>query len=187
MRFKVISLFFVSALVFLSTINSSHEISQGLGIGDKAPVLNSELLNGAEFNPESLKGKMVLIDFWASYDAPSRINNFHKKMILDKYGKKSFYKSEGLVIVSISLDRFKAPYLRSIERDGLNAFMHICDFKGVSSQWAEAFSINDEMMTFLVDGEGRIVEKSNDLDKIDAALKRLDSAQIEGLAFGVLP
>ncbi|HKL71753.1 MAG TPA: TlpA disulfide reductase family protein [Marinilabiliaceae bacterium] len=187
MRFKVISLFFVSALVFLSTINSSHETSLGLGIGDKAPILDSELLNGVEFNPESLKGKMVLIDFWASYDAPSRVDNFHKKMILDKYRKKSFYKSEGLVVVSISLDRFKAPYLRSIERDGLKEFMHICDFEGENSKWAEAFAIDGEMMTYLVDGEGRIVEKSSDLDKIDAALKRLDSAQIEGLAFGVLP
>ncbi len=187
MRFKVISLFFIAAVVFLSSINSSHEVSQGLGIGDKAPILSSELFNGTAFNPESLKGKMVLIDFWASYDAPSRIDNFHKKMILEKYGKKSFYKSEGLIIVSISLDRFKAPYLRSIERDGLKEFMHICDFKGENSKWAETFSIDGKMMSFLVDGEGRIVEKSNDLDKIEATLKRLDSSKIESLAFGVLP
>ena len=130
---------------------------------------------------------MVLIDFWASYDAPSRIDNFHKKVILEKYGKKSFYKSEGFVIVSISLDRFKAPYLRSIERDGLKEMMHICDFEGENSKWAETFSINGEMMSYLIDGEGRIVEKSNDLDKIESTLKRLDSSQIEGLAFGVIP
>lgn len=186
MRFKVISLFFIAGLIFLSTIHSSHEPSQGLEIGDKAPVISTKLLSGIDFNSDSLKGKMVLIDFWASYDAPSRINNFHKKMILENYGSKSFYKSEGLVIVSISLDRFKAPYLRSIERDELKGFTHICDFEGENSQWAKAFGIGNKMMSFLIDGDGRIVEKSTELDKIETTLNRLDMNQMGDLAFGKL-
>ncbi len=187
MRFKVISFCLISSILFLSYVKNSHKPAIGLNIGDKVPVFSEEQFAELEISKDEIEGKMVLINFWASYDAPSRIENFHKKMILNKYEKKSFYNSEGLVIISISLDRFKAPYFRSIERDELDNFYHVCDFEGKDSKWAKTFSINDEFVSFLVDGDGRVVEKSNDLNKIESTLKRLDSAQIEGLAFGITP
>ncbi len=187
MRFKVISFCLISSVLFLSYVKSSHKPAVGVEVGDKIPSLNTDLISDLGILKEDVEGKMVLINFWASYDAPSRIDNFHKKMIYSTYKNKSFYKSEGLVVISVSLDRFKAPYYRSIERDELDNFYHVCDFQGKESKWAKIFSVGDEFVNYLVDGEGRIVEKSNDLSKIESTLRRLDSSKIEGLAFGVIP
>jgi peroxiredoxin len=165
----------VAGLAFLSFMNGTSQPGTGLQIGDKAPLINQHLIDGPEFDIESLKGKMVLIDFWASYDAPSRIDNFRKKMLLEQYANSEFLNSEGFVIVSVSLDRFKAPLFRSIERDGLQDFYHLCDFNGLESQLAATFGINGQLTNFLIDGEGRIVEKSVSLDLIEATLDRLES------------
>ena len=184
MKLKAVSLFVIAGLVFLSFMNGSQEPREGLEVGDKAPEINARLINGKGFSTDSLKGKMILVSFWASYDAPSRIENFRKKVLLDQYRLKSFYKSKGLVVVSVSLDRFKAPYLSSIGRDGIENFYHLCDFKGRESKLAEVFSVEDQMMSFLIDGEGRIVDRSSDLGHIEATLQRLDAQHISHLAFG---
>ncbi len=175
MRIKAVILTLIAGLAFLSFMNGAFTPTIGLEIGDKAPQITSRLIDGTRFTSDSLKGKMVLIDFWASYDAPSRIDNFRKKMLLQQYHDTEFYNSDGFVIVSVSLDRFRTPLLSTIERDELHDFFHLCDFSGRESELASTFGVSEKLTNFLIDGEGRIVERSVDLDKIEATLERLQS------------
>jgi thiol-disulfide isomerase/thioredoxin len=183
MRVKTITLVLIAGLAFLSFINGAFEPQTGNQVGDKAPLITSRLIDGTEFNTDSLKGKMVLIDFWASYDAPSRIDNSRKKIILEKYANSEFFNSEGFVIVSVSLDLYRTPLLKSIERDALQDFFHVCDFNGRESILAQLFAAGDELTNVLIDGDGRIVERSANLEKIEATLHRLESSNLSQIAF----
>jgi len=182
MRIKAVTFTIFVGLVFASFMNGSFEPSVGVNIGDKAPEIESRLLDGSSFNAKDLKGKMVLVDFWASYDAPSRIANVRKRTILEQYKNSEFLNSNGFVIVSISLDRFKTPLYKSIERDGLEDFLHLCDLKGEDSDLARLYEIDDAFTSFLIDGHGRIVEKSNDIEKIATTLDRLQSVSKDQFA-----
>jgi thiol-disulfide isomerase/thioredoxin len=171
-KLKHLLLVLTVGLVFVSFINSVPEPKVGLNIGDKVPDLKSSLLNGSEFDLQSLKGKMVLIDFWASYDGNSRVEN-HQKMILQKkFANSNFYKGEGFVIVSISLDRFKSPLAKAIKEDDFSNALHICDYKGAKSPLAKTFKVKSPI-NYLIDGEGRLVARSAGIEKVASSLEYL--------------
>lgn len=172
----------IAGLAFLSFINGAFKPATGLQVGDKVPAIKSDLLDGTQFNLDSLKGKMVLIDFWASYDAPSRLDNFRKKILLDQYKNSGFVNAQGLVILSVSLDRFRSPLNQSIQRDELEQFLHLCDFQGRESELAQTFSVQNELANYLIDGEGRIVARSSRLEKIETTLERLEQLNPSRLA-----
>jgi thiol-disulfide isomerase/thioredoxin len=175
MRLKAVTFTIFAGLAFVSFMNGSYEPAIGVNVGDRAPKIESRLLDGSLFDSDTLKGKMILVDFWASYDAPSRIDNPRKKNILEQYSNSEFLNSEGFVIISVSLDRFKTPLYKTIERDGLQDFFHLCDLNGLDSDLARQFKVGDEFPLFLIDGRGRIVEKSIDIENIAATLNRLES------------
>ena len=173
MRLLKMTIAFVLVSVgFLSLINDNQVPETGLTIGKKAPEIKTTLLNGSYFNLEAVKGKMVLIDFWASYDASSRVENHAKNSLLESYSAQSFLNGSGFTIVSISLDRFKTPLNRAIESDQLEYPYHICDFSGRESEIVKAFKAK-ELTKYLIDGDGRIVAVSGSIDQISKTLERL--------------
>lgn len=157
---------------FLSFINGIPEPKVGLNLGDRVPELHTTLLSGENFDLDSLQGKMVLIDFWASYDGESRIENHQKMMLQKKFENSKFHKGEGFVVVSISLDRFKSPLNKAIREDGLTNPMHICDYLGAESSISKSFKV-EKPMNFLIDGEGRLVARSSGIDKVTESLEYL--------------
>ncbi|MDG5799685.1 TlpA disulfide reductase family protein [Marinilabiliaceae bacterium ANBcel2] len=184
MKFRTFTyLLIVTGLVFLSSMNGSYTPGVGLSVGDKAPAIDEELDDGTFFSLDSLKGKMVLVDFWASYDGKSRIENQTKRELNKKYQNSSFYNSDSFVIVSISLDRFKTPFKNAVKRDGLDSFIHLFYSEGKDAEIAQLYGIEDEFVNFLIDGEGHIVERSSEIDKIADALKRLESVTYDDFAY----
>ncbi|MBR8534832.1 TlpA family protein disulfide reductase [Carboxylicivirga sediminis] len=161
-------------LFFLSFMHDSETTVVGLEEGDKAPVFQTEQIDGTPFNLENLKGKMVLLNFWASYDAQSRMNNYYLSSLYETYKQESFYKGEEFVVVSISLDRFKAPLNLAIEQDETSAFLHICDYQGTNGSISTMYNIN-EPVNILIDGEGRIVNKDAEYSKIEKSLAFLSA------------
>ena len=157
---------------FLSFINGIPEPKVGLSLGDRVPELQTTLLNGDEFDLKSLQGKMVLLDFWASYDGESRMENHQKMMLQKKFANSKFYKGEGFVVVSISLDRFKSPLNKAIREDGLINALHICDYKGAESSISKTFQV-DKPINYLIDGDGRLVACSPSMDKVSESLEYL--------------
>ena len=171
-KLKLLILVVLAGPGFLSFINGLPEPKVGLEIGDKVPELRTTLLNGSDFDLESLQGKMVLIDFWASFDGESRVENHSKMMLQKKFANTKFHKGEGFVVVSISLDRFKSPLAKAIAADGLNKALHICDYKGAESSIAKSFEVN-EPINFLIDGTGRLVTRSSSINKVAESLEYL--------------
>ena len=168
-QLKLILATITVGLFFLSFINDNQAAVVGLEEGDTAPSFQAELIDGTPFNIEDYAGKMVLLNFWASYDAQSRMNNYYLNDIYSTYRKQAFLNGKELVVVSISWDRFKAPLKLAIEQDETMNFMHICDFKGANGSISKMYNIN-KPVNILIDGEGRIVNKDVEYSKIERSL-----------------
>jgi len=163
-----IALFF--AIVLSSATDDFNK--KGSHSADLIPAIFTELIDGTPFSADTLKGKMIVINFWASYHAESRMNSYLLVDLANLYKEKKFYNGQGLEVVSISLDRFKSPLKRAIEIDGTQGFYHICDYLGAESALVKSFEIT-KPMNLLVDGEGRIIARDFEAKEIESTLKLL--------------
>lgn len=122
-------------------------------IGQFAPEINLPNPNGDTIKLSSLRGKYVLIDFWAKWCGPCRKENPN---VVRAYHK---FKNKGFEIYSVSLDRSKSDWLQAIKEDGLE-WTHVSDLKYFDSQAAHDYNINAIPFSILLDKEGRIVAKN---------------------------
>ncbi|MGQ1890774.1 TlpA family protein disulfide reductase [Thermophagus sp. OGC60D27] len=173
MRNHLLLIIILAGILFLSFVNGAPEPRIGTEIGNRIPAINQPLVNGAPFHSDSLRGKMVLYDFWASYDAPSRIESAKKRKLYQKYHNQTFINGNEFIVVSISLDRFKTPLMQVIESDSLFDMYHICTFEGRDSEIAKSFNATRQMKDYLVDGDGRVVAVATDIDDIEKRLEKL--------------
>lgn len=116
-----------------------------------APEIEMADRNGSTLALSSLKGKVVLIDFWASWCGPCRRENPN---VVNMYNK---YKDKGFTVFSVSLDDDKDAWLRAIEADNLIWPNHVSDLKGWQSSAAADYGVNAIPATFLIDEEGKVI------------------------------
>ncbi len=132
----------------------------GTSIGDEAPDIIMANLDGKEMKLSSLRGKMVLIDFWASWCGPCRRENPNVVGAYDKYQKAKFKTAKGFEIFSVSLDQNKDAWKAAIAKDGLVWKYHVSDLKGWQNGAAAVYGVTSIPMSFLIDENGIIVAKN---------------------------
>lgn len=165
MNFKGITLI-VSLIISLQTFG------QELKVGDKAPDIVQNLVTGEEFHLSELKGKMVLIDFWASWCKPCRHENPNIVEVYKKYKAESFKNGEGFTVLSVSLDFKKPAWEKAIKTDGLEWPYHVSDNKGWRNEAAQTYNVKSIPASFLIDGDGIIVGIDLRGDDLESALKK---------------
>ena len=151
------------------------DVVEGINLGNKAPEIMQASPKGNVITLSSFKGKMVLVDFWASWCGPCRAENPAVVEAYNKYHSLNFKNGKGFEILSVSLDQNASAWEKAIEKDQLIWPNHVSDLQGWSNAAAMRYGINSIPTNVLVDGNGIIIAKNlrgSDLEKtLDTQIK----------------
>lgn len=141
-------------------------LSNLLPVGGPAPEIRQQTPEGGTAALSELRGKVVLIDFWASWCKPCRIENPNVKKVYAKYA------SKGFEILGVSLDRDQAAWVKAIKDDGL-PWKHVSDLGFWNNAAAQEYGVQGIPYTVLVDRDGNILAKGLRAQELDAKLAEI--------------
>lgn len=121
---------------------------------EKLPNISGKNPQGDSFHIRSIESKLIMLEFWASWCPPCRKAS---PKLVALYNK---YHSQGLEIVSISLDDKHSKWEKAIKDDGLIWPYHICEYQGWESKLALQYQIEEIPNNVVYNQEGKIVAKS---------------------------
>jgi peroxiredoxin len=127
--------------------------AQGTVVGGKALDFTLNTPEGKPVSLSSFRGKYVLLDFWASWCGPCRMENPHVVAAYHKFKDKNF------TVLGVSLDNNKERWIDAIQRDGL-VWTHVSDLKGWASDAARLYGVNAIPQNYLIGPDGTILAKN---------------------------
>lgn len=156
---------------YLTDFHKTVEDLKVFAIGAIPPDITSTDKQGKSLSLSAIKGKVVLIYFWASLSTASRLEN---RTLANLYKN---YQDDGLEIFSVSFDAKREDWLTAIQKDSLNWPYHVSDLKGLNSRIAKEYKLKNIPYTMLIGADGRIIAKG--LKGIDLENKIKEALKIE--------
>jgi|694.fasta_scaffold02574_20 peroxiredoxin len=157
-----------TAKAFAEKYFGSIEQSQqsDINTGTPAPDFAANTPEGTSLSLQSLKGKYVLLDFWASWCGPCRKENPNVVKAFDQF------KNENFEIIGVSLDTDKEKWNQAIQDDKLT-WKHVSELKGWGSSIARNYNVESIPQNFLIDPQGNIIAKDLKGDNLIAKLNAI--------------
>jgi len=144
-----------------------------VGIGDVAPNITLPTPGGEDASLTDLRGKYVLLDFWAGWCKPCRRENPNVVAMYNKYN------AQGFEVFSVSLDRSRNMWVDAIAKDGLRWPTHVSDLQHFRSAAAIQYKVNAIPFALLLDPEGRVIGKNLRGRMLQAKLAEIFGAEGE--------
>lgn len=172
MRMKAVPYIFITAFFLMSfgttrvfgqpddhlLVAEKPKVETGVHIGQQVPDIVLESPSGETIALSSLRGKMVLIDFWAAWCPPCRRQNPHLRQVYQHYKDKEFVNASGFTIYSVSFDRNREQWIEAIAQDSLDWDYQVVDLKGMrSSGVANRWLVSSIPANTLIDGDGIVL------------------------------
>jgi peroxiredoxin len=150
----------------ISQLEKNNNLLRSLQPGQVASNILLPNPNGIDINLSDLKGKYVLVDFWASWCYGCRQENPNLKRIYKDF------KGKGLEILGVSFDKKNKQWLKAIDEDKTK-WLHVCDSTGMRGELAKAYNLKFIPQFYLIDKEGVIVQKGLRGQKLYDAVKKV--------------
>lgn len=165
MKIKASILSGLVAALFLSVGTERAGITEGFQIGDYAPTIILPELGGRAIDFRRGSGEFTLVNFWAAYDAESRVRNVQLRN-----GVKAL-DSSLLAVHSISMDERKSVFEGTLKADGLEQTNQWNDRRGKASTLYKTYGLERGFRNFLIDGNGVIVGVNLSPDEVIRKVK----------------
>jgi peroxiredoxin len=137
---------------YLKPVLKHLEDLKGTTVGHPATNFSQTTPDGKKVSLSDFKGKYVLLDFWASWCKPCRMENPN---VVAAYNR---FKDKGFTVLGVSMDSNRDPWLAAIQQDGLT-WTHVSDLKGWGNEVGKMYNVTGIPQNFLIDKEGKIVAK----------------------------
>ncbi len=151
---------------FLISFFNKPSFAQPPKQGEMAAEIALPTITGDTLKLSSFKGKVVLLDFWASWCGPCRYANKNLARIYDKY------RSKGFEIFSVSLDKEPEEWMKAIKKDKIK-WKQVIDPGGWETPTAQSWNIFELPTSFLIDKDGRLLAMDLEGKDLEKALKEL--------------
>ncbi|OCA72182.1 thioredoxin [Chryseobacterium artocarpi] len=156
-------------ILFLIIFSGNIFAQNKIEVGKKAPEITMSKADGTSFSLSELKGKLVLIDFWATWCAPCVGEQPELKKLYETYAEQ--VKNNKFEILGVSLDKNKESWQKAIDRFSIN-WIQISDLKFWKSPVAKAYEIDELPFNVIIDGEGTIIAKNLHEKELEEFLKK---------------
>lgn len=162
-------IFVVLLISSLTSFVEKDKPTGGLNVGDMAPDFKIESMLGEQSVEKlsALRGRYVLLSFWASYDAQSRMQNVSLSNAL-----RVNFPTNNVELVSVSFDEYSSVFAETVRKDQIVAPICFVETKGDNSDLYKKYRLGRGFTNYLLDENGVIIAKNISITELSAYLNQ---------------